>query len=163
MTRPAKPMEPHQRPSYRLASFARSGFAATRAMASSPASSSLATVLSEGALARGLLRPSTIPQPDATNYPPARPEPGRHHIGAPGDFVGIRARSVLRSTQPSPVLGGLVLAERDPAQPHLAGGAAASMSASAQAPIFWQGIQSRISGAMRGSRSMRTPRLVVGP
>src|ERR1700730_942218 len=65
-------MEPHQRPSYRLASFARSGFAATSAMASSPASSSVATVLSEGALARGLLRLSTIPQPDATNYSPAR-------------------------------------------------------------------------------------------
>ena len=41
----------------------------------------------------------TIPQPDATNYPPSEaPDPGRHHVGipgdiiseCPGDFIGIR-------------------------------------------------------------------------
>src|SRR6516162_4715170 len=60
----------HQRPSYGLACSRPS-----HSCRKSPASRSLATALSEGALARGLLHMSrtlTIPQLNATNYPPAR-------------------------------------------------------------------------------------------
>src|SRR6516165_307970 len=71
----------HQRPSYGLACSRPS-----HSCRKSPASRSLATALSEGALARGLLHMSrtlTIPQLNATNYPPAR-----HRT--PGDIMGIR-------------------------------------------------------------------------
>jgi len=75
----------HQRPSYGLACSRPS-----HSCRKSPASRSLATALSEGALARGLLHMSrtlTIPQLNATNYPPAR-----HRT--PGDIMSeYRARS----------------------------------------------------------------------
>jgi hypothetical protein len=69
-------------------------------------SRSLATALSEGALARGLLRMSA-PQSQDVDHPATEchklsaseaPDPGRHHVGipgdiiseCPGDFIGIR-------------------------------------------------------------------------
>ncbi len=79
-----------------------------RNQASSPASRSLATALPEGALARGLLRLRLIPRIDrptiGCNKLPASeaPDPGRHHLGTPGDIIsecpgdiiGIRSKAI---------------------------------------------------------------------